>query len=256
VVWFNSHPPDMGNATRRAFNGCLLSQTPQQNYMTATKNSKKLNMEILSNGCLMRISPLGIASLHLSHDQLHAYGRLDCQITNPNQITQDATCAYLSAIKTALETGSLQPTIQSSLRTQNPIVNHIIQSAINATSFDLVPMFKAGKYVMIRPDSAYQGYFGIALFCAFYEISHAKSFMDMMKDIMIHGGDTDTNCAIAGALYGALNGGSHIPKHLIKEIITHPYVREKVYPWGQTSDLLDLAMGLSKLNLAHDKPHV
>jgi hypothetical protein len=60
-----------------------------------------------------------------------------------------------------------------------------------------------------RPPTDYerkQGLVLIALQNAFYQLLHAPSLEERVVDTVRHGGDTDTNGAIAGALLGALLG--------------------------------------------------
>jgi ADP-ribosylglycohydrolase len=60
----------------------------------------------------------------------------------------------------------------------------------------------------------------IALQNAFYQALHAESFEDGVVKTLMHGGDTDTNAAIAGALLGAIHGASAIPCQWKEAILT------------------------------------
>lgn len=248
VTWFNTDPIDLGNSTTRAFSQCKIDYTAEHNYQLVTQSAQKLNVNSLSNGCIMRAAPLGIAGVQWDINELCRVGRLDCQLTNPNLVAQEAVCAYICAIKTGIETGDVNQTIQAAINQSNKdsIVQKTLITATELSTFNKIPLYLDNRMLYVRNDTAYQGYLGINLFNAFHELSHTHDFMDIIKNIMCRGGDTDTNCAVAAALYGAVHGYQNIPKHLIHEITTRPYMRAGIYPWGQTHDIAKVALALTK----------
>jgi ADP-ribosylglycohydrolase len=248
VTWYHSHPVDVGCSTTRALQKTDVELSGATNYSIALKCAKKRNPESLSNGCLMRLAPLGIAGVNWTTDELFRNGRLDCQLTNPNPVAQEAVCLYLGALKMGLETGSFEK-IKNDICGYSSPIKKLIGQAINTPSIGMIPIYEQNKVESVTTDSAYQGHLGVALYSAFYELSHTKNFIDIMTNIMSRGGDTDTNCAIAGALYGAINGYEKIPSYLIEEIL-QPYQRIDKYPWGNTSDLAELALLLCELSPA------
>lgn len=110
-----------------------------------------------------------------------------------------------------------------------PVLFNTISYAIKTPTLETVPLYQQN----MRVDTTHQGYLGIALATAFHELVSGRSFEKMLVSIMSRGGDTDTNCAITGALYGAIKGYQCIPVHLCNQIITRHYPRVKVYPWGK-----------------------
>ena len=243
VTWFHSGSNDIGRATHNAFDH---TQIGLDNYATIIRSSQKLNINRLSNGCLMRISPLGIYGINISQPELEKICRLDTVLTNPNQMTQEAVISYVTAITTAIKTGNLSQVIRKALEVtpKDSLIYRTIGEAINLEGHHQIPLINEGHLTYTVNDSVYQGYVGIALFEAFYEVTHSKDFHHIMKRIMSRGGDTDTNCAITGALYGALHGYRAIPVEYLNAIMSGPYLRHQAYPWGQTHDLPEVALRL------------
>jgi ADP-ribosyl-[dinitrogen reductase] hydrolase len=53
------------------------------------------------------------------------------------------------------------------------------------------------------PNDGYPSYLKIAFIWAFYYLKNNWSYMDALRDILLRGGDTDTNAAIVCGLLGA-----------------------------------------------------
>ena len=208
IKWYKSNPFDIGQTTTHA----LANAT---NYSDIVNNSKQYNKTSLSNGCLMRISPLAIYGLKLSDKLLLQYCYEDTIMTNPNLITIDAVGVYCIAIKTALVTND--KTI-------------IFKKAFAVAKTDKIKTILINSLGDPNPvlESKYIGYVGIALQNAFYELMNGVSFYDSIINIIARGGDTDTNGCIAGALLGAYYGIDGIPKHWISGVKIHN-PRSKIY---------------------------
>jgi ADP-ribosyl-[dinitrogen reductase] hydrolase len=210
LQWFKSNPFDIGRTTSQAFK--LNNNTSGNPYDIIKNNSSTANFDSLSNGCLMRASPLGILG-YFHPDQIHLLAEIDCSLTNPNPMCINAVEIYITAIALAL-----------SNQTNNVIYNNLMNIANdeNATiikaSYTTQIVYKNGKE--IRPDSKQMGYYGIALQNALYHLFHNTSYADAMESTIKLGGDTDTNCCILGGLLGAKYGIDYIPKEWIKSVTT------------------------------------
>ena len=90
----------------------------------------------------------------------------------------------------------------------------------------------------------------IALQNALWQLVHAESLEEAVVDTVMRGGDTDTNAAIAGALYGAVAGMSAIPDQWADCVLNCrpeaglPSVRRPRPEVFWTVDALDLARDL------------
>ena len=74
-----------------------------------------------------------------------------------------------------------------------------------------------------RPPEDYQrnqGWGLIALQNAFYQLLHAPTLVEGVVQTVMHGGDTDTNAAIAGALLGAVHEPEAIPSQWLRRVLS------------------------------------
>lgn len=224
IYWFNSGPFDCGRTTRIA-----LSYT--KCYNDIVLNSKFKNYESLSNGCLMRITPLAIYGCTIKEEKLLQYCKEDCMMTNPNPLCIKAVQFFCISIKTAIFI-------------KNKVLIH--KTAIeNANDITLVKLLESAK---LRPepvyinddyydtDCHYMGYIGIAIQNAFYELLNGNSFDESLINIIKRGGDTDTNACIAGSLLGAYYGYSKINKKWIESIKINPN-RSKKYSFVDLTNI-------------------
>jgi ADP-ribosyl-[dinitrogen reductase] hydrolase len=209
--WYQSGPFDIGEATTRAFSkGC-------------NKNDIKTNASIqsLSNGCLMKMSPLGaLKYLFPTNDfSLKNVAKEVCELTNPNIICIDMSICYLHAINTAIKTGDPKKVyIKALSMAKLPITKMILEDA--KTKYTPVKLINNYNLISeIMPDSSHQGYIGIAFQNAFYHLLNTKNYTDVMIHIIGMGGDTDTNCCIVGALFGACHGVKKIEKDWIISVL-------------------------------------
>jgi len=220
ILWYNSDPIDIGLTTRKAlFNA--------NNYKEIVNNSKKYNMNSLSNGCLMRISPLAIYGLNISNTKLKSHITNNCKMTNPNEIAIDSAIVYVLSIKKAIKFNNKEKIYNFALKTAK--TNTVKQLLKNAKTANFPINIKGTPQ---NPDSSYMGYFGFAFQNAFYQLLNGNNFYDSLIDTISMGGDTDTNGCIAGALLGAYYGYDKIPKEWIKSVDNPIYTvnRLKTYP--------------------------
>ena len=252
-VWFRSPPFDIGITTRNAFAGTKPSQDPSEIYERMVSNSMNNNMDSLSNGCLMRISPLAIAGSQWDEDVLQEVAKLDCALTNPNPIALDSVSVYVTAIRTAILTGDKQTTYKAACKAAtNGVIKQILLAA--KESPDPVAIWPRG-ITDIKPgqkpqtfaatDSQFMGYLGIALQNTFYELLNGNNFETSLVNIISRGGDTDTNGCIAGALLGAVYGYETVPIDWSETVINaETGHRVDEYQYVKSDDLLEVALGL------------
>jgi ADP-ribosyl-[dinitrogen reductase] hydrolase len=239
ATWYNSPPFDIGITTRRAFGMAKLDDEPQDIYETILSSSERGNQGSLSNGCLMRISPLAIAGTQWSLETLQLAAQMDCQLTNPNPVALDAVKVYVTALRTALLTGDIMKTYECAFKAAD---TDDIRDLLTAATERAQPIvLNNGKEV--TADSQFMGYLGVALQLTFYELLHGNDFEHALVNIIGYGGDTDTNGAIAGALFGAIYGYGGIPADWADTVLNAKTDgRVSQYPWVQTSDLPELAI--------------
>jgi ADP-ribosylglycohydrolase len=231
IKWYNSNPIDIGISTRKALNGA-------KNYNDILIRSKKYNMNSLSNGCLMRISPLAIYGINITNTKLKKLVKDNCIMTNPNQITIDATIVYVLAIKDCLKNKKKEEILSNALKNaKTQQVKELLIEALNKKKYSIKIKIN-NKFV--NPDSQqYMGYFGFAFKNAFFQLNNGNDFYNSLIQTIKLGGDTDTNGCIAGALLGAFYGINEIPEEWINTVnnpiytqnrlVDFPYINAKMY---------------------------
>jgi ADP-ribosyl-[dinitrogen reductase] hydrolase len=190
VDWLESAPFDVGNTVAMGLRG-----TP--------------NYDSQANGALMRISPLGIFAANVDEDLAARYAREDAWITHPNEVTQDANVVFVlviaKAIRASVDAGNAY-SMAGQLVDEHGLVDPVKQAITDAGQTPPVSY------------THHQGWVLIALQNAFYQLHNASSFEEALVDTIAQGGDTDTNAAICGALFGAICGVGSIPARWRKVI--------------------------------------
>uniref|UniRef100_A0A0N5AEJ1 ADP-ribosylhydrolase ARH3 n=1 Tax=Syphacia muris TaxID=451379 RepID=A0A0N5AEJ1_9BILA len=204
VQWAQSGPPDIGIATAAALTVGVLFQKTIRTEKKAAENKVIDNVErhnggSLSNGCLMRISPLAVAVSKSSSSMLDAAVEGDCRLTHCNKICFDAVRVYCHAIGSLLNGSSAKKAYSDALSyCRTSVVKDVLVAAEGQ------PKPVKTSCGMVEGDTKCMGYIGVALQSAFFELLHADSFANGILSAVERGGDTDTNGAIVGALLGNL----------------------------------------------------
>lgn len=191
VYWIHSSPFDCGATTSAGLKGFpnVMSQ---------------------ANGALMRISPLGIFGANYSLQQVAEWARQDAAITHPNLVCQHVNALFAMAISRAINMKpaphDLYQTIVTWAEEQaaEPAVLDVIRQAADAPPADYV---------------YHQGWVLIAFHNALWQLLHAPNLEEGVVDTIMHGGDTDTNAAICGALLGAVYGLDAVPIQWVTAVL-------------------------------------
>ncbi len=216
--WFESEPFDCGNTIGSALMGHRDDASE-------------------SNGALMRISPLGIFGARQQSAQVAEWARQDAGITHTHRVCQEANELFCVALSRAILTGE----------EAESLYHDMLGRAEAGFSESLVETVRRARQEAWDEKAIHTGWVLVALQNALWQILHASSFEDAIVDTISHGGDTDTNAAICGALYGAICGLEGIPERWVRSVldcrpeagrpnVRHP--RPAVF-WAQ--DALDLA---------------
>lgn len=217
IQWANSSPFDMGRTTRTALQG-------NDSAEKVLSSVKLFNSASLSNGCLMRVSPLAVfATTHPELDLENACYS-DCLLTHCHPVALDAVYVYCKSIQAALRGKGPKEIYQTAYDSAS---TGLIKSILGASVSKAEPVLLENGSTTVTDDK--MGYLGIALQNSFYELLHAKSFEAGLINIVSRGGDTDTNGAIAGALLGAYYGKQKIPDYWV-EAVQMKNPRTEKYP--------------------------
>ncbi len=183
VFWLESGPFDCGGTIYRGLRG-------------------RTNPDSQANGALMRISPLGIFGAR--HDLRHVadWARQDAALTHPHPVCLQANTLFAMAVSQGIRTGCdpndlyrLVADWAKELGVEDSLIDTVHRAAESPPS----------DYVSL------QGWVLKAFQNALWQLTHASNLEEAVVDTVMHGGDTDTNAAICGALLGAVYGRDAIP---------------------------------------------
>ena len=232
VRWMNSDPIDLGGTTASGLSGMP-------------------NPSSQANGALMRVSPLAMACVKVDEATAVQWLRADAELTHPHELCQQANVIYGLLIRYML----LAP-------------NELTDQELYDAALDFVARFELTlvddivREARTQPPSEYfhqMGWVRIALHNALYHLFTAEEgaapgpdqglhpslahWRRAVHETVMHGGDTDTNGAIVGALVGARYAGDVIPQQWLLTVKgAYPGRRPSEYWAGPAERLLaDLA---------------
>jgi len=160
-----------------------------------------------SNGSLMRIAPLALAGVvNQGDDAVFRYAAQASEITHRNDLAIILCATYTVVLHCCLED---KPWSITGLLSTRYIASNARCSAANLVQAVYeYPMLDIG----LKRGAALET-FRLAL-CAMVVADGVPkdNFRAGMEWVILQGGDTDTNAAVAGALLGARYGASGIPK--------------------------------------------
>jgi ADP-ribosylglycohydrolase len=223
VAWAKSDPFDIGNNTSYIFGNPKNTGSESAKLLAYEFNKKcktKFNSDNLSNGCLMRLSPICICVSKLFSQNKYDYDKIkdivsqDTKLSHSSNTTLIATTTYVYLVAGNIAHGinnfqkTLDLVIESAARDQE--IRRIVNGAIN-------------KDRMSPPPTEKIGYLGTALHLAVLrsiQIARQQmSFHRAITSVIELGGDTDTNGAIVGAAIAPLVSKDAIPIQWINSVL-------------------------------------
>jgi ADP-ribosylglycohydrolase/fructose-1,6-bisphosphatase/inositol monophosphatase family enzyme len=224
VEWYRSKPFDIGTTTTRG--------------IQALAAGKRSSSESESNGALMRVSPVGIFAAG-EPKKAAQFAATDARLTHPSPVCQAASAAYAAAIAVAIQGGGIDD----------------IWTAAHEHAGDLIGSEAVRERLVaartnVPSDFQHQmGWVLTAFQNAFYWLLSGADLADAVIQTVGHGGDTDTNAAVCGALLGAAQGRDAVPLQWRNAVLTCRPVRapDIYHPRPSTywpDDALELAEAL------------
>ncbi len=210
--WYHSRPFDVGNTTRRALSA--IQQDDLRTGRAAEAASRAANVTSQSNGSMMRISPLAIFGWSLLPTTLAGFAADDTNLTNPNQVSREATGLYIVTIAASIRE-QLDCAAAFAFATQWA-EEHCHEMEV------LARVHAAASHPPSAAESSggKQGWVVVALQHALHQLAIGASLEDGVVNTVRAGGDTDTNGAICGALLGAVWGRDAIPLQWRRAVLT------------------------------------
>jgi len=155
-------------------------------------------MGSLANGGLMRATPLCVWAHRLPPEAAGAAGAADSSLSHPAPVAAAANAAYVAAVAWLVANGG---DAQGALAAA--------ERALTASGPDADEpraWLAAARVGTVVPSHPQAGYVKIAFSHAFRHLAARTPFRAALEEVLLAGGDTDTNAAIVGGMLGALHG--------------------------------------------------
>ena len=168
--WLDSWPPDIGNTTRNA----LSSGQAQPS---------------LSNGSLMRCSPLAIYGVNLDDDNLFDQVIVDdVNCVHSKYAVSEAVKCYVYCLRNLIRTGDVKESVELAYtKTEHKLVKAWIECS---KKDDRYPVFLENYELMKSADGRGQGYVGLAFQLSMFQLQNSIDLESSMIEILSQGGDT------------------------------------------------------------------
>lgn len=206
--WYHSRPFDMGNTCAKAF-----SVIPRKDGYLANRM-----MQIVSNasdvseanGAAMRCVPIAIWSIGQPCAIIAHNAKLDSMLSHPSQVCQDCNAIIVLAIEYLIRNSG---DYEGSIEYLNDYVLNNITSTVKYwycnDSLD-ISQLDCSKNI---------GWVKWAFIQTIYYLRNNISYETAIKEVLMRGGDTDTNACICGGVLGALHGIDKIPKYMLDPVM-------------------------------------
>ena len=201
--WYASAPFDCGHTIALAFGAAASAVTNPARVARA-----KADRASQGNGSLMRIAPIGVWAR--DPDEAARVASEDSALSHPHPVCRTACAAYAGAIAAGLAGADRRGMMDTALR--------IAEAARAAPVLAVLRQARAG--VAPAEFQHQMGWVLIALHNAFFHLAAGTAAEPALIWTVAQGGDSDTNCAIAGALMGAADGRASLPVRWIMPVLT------------------------------------
>lgn len=142
----------------------------------------------------MRLTPFAVWAHKLPKDELFIAVKLQTMMTHSNDVAIEASYLYCYAIGLLINGYSPQETFNmTKAEVKTPQIQEWFTNEIES----------ADKSALVPASPKKIGHLKIAFVWAFYYLKNEWTYDDAIRDMLLQGGDTDTNAAIVGGLLGA-----------------------------------------------------
>ncbi len=232
--WYASKPFDCGHTIGIAFAAAASAAGDKARAARSTADRGSQ-----SNGSLMRIAPIGVWAG--DPDQAAATASEDSALSHPHPVCRSSCACFAAAITAALLGADRREMMETALR---------VADASGPEAAPVAAALRRAAAGVAPTEFQHQmGWVLIALQNAFFHLAAGTAVEPALIATVGHGGDTDTNAAIAGALLGAADGRASLPVRWVLPVLTcrpdarlHPARPRPDEYWPD--DLLDLTEAL------------
>ncbi|TNV78765.1 hypothetical protein FGO68_gene2351 [Halteria grandinella] len=212
-IWYQSMPFDIGTTTSSA-----LSAIDTDNLDARMSYVQTSKINSLSNGCLMRKTPLAVWGYKLNKQDLYAAVKLETAFTHSRELAIGACYLYCYAIGQLIQ-GKAAKEVFEEVLDESAKFDQWSDYAENGKCLRQYLEEAKGHARNLHNPMDNMGFLKIAFQWAFHYLYHDVSYHDAQWDILNRGGDTDTNAAIIGGLLGARDGKERLNQNQVKKVL-------------------------------------
>ena len=203
--WIQSKPFDLGGTLRKSLPKACNMQVHQAEMV---RRGAKLSASSQSNGCLMRISPLAVWCRNLSLPETFRAVCEEVKLTHPNETVLLVCSFYVIAVGFLVRTGNREAAYRDT--------KEFFNDKANAELREWIGLIEAENCALAVNKAS--GWCKIAFVYGFRYLLAGMNYYQALYEIMIQGGDTDTNSCIIGALIAAADGFSALDQEKVNKV--------------------------------------
>jgi ADP-ribosyl-[dinitrogen reductase] hydrolase len=209
VAWNRTAPPGRGKSTEIALDVAATLNPLTDDFSAGGKEAFR-QIGKAGNGSLMRCAPIGLM-YHANPTKLLQASLESCQITHFAPAAQASTVAYGRILAAAVR-GELGN--QASRRACYEAAAREVEliSSETAAAIRSVPTLRV-EDIGLQPNTLNTLKMALWAFDRFTDAEEA------LVTVVNAGGDTDTNAAVAGALFGAQYGSQAFPQRWVNALL-------------------------------------
>ncbi len=168
-----------------------------------------------ANGSLMRTSIL--ATLKKKYNEILKYTEIISQVTHYSEL-----CTIACQVQVTLLLGVLYDIDENK-------IYKLVEKLVNKNEESLKYYNKSNNLDLIILNDTTMGYCMKTMAVGLWSYRNRdRPFLCIMGEIIYRGGDTDTNCCVAGAIIGAYKGIENIPEEWINKMPHINWLKEKI----------------------------
>ena len=206
-----------------------------------------------SNGCVMRVAPVGIIGARLGSDSTIALAAEQARLTHFDPAAAVGAALVAELIRHIIVTGEFRGVAESVLD------RFAAEGHFDAAVVDGYRPFVAGSFDPLAPGLPGNGSVWTTVGQALWAVRTTSTFEQAMRAVIDLGGDTDTVAAVAGSIAGALHGVQRIPVRWTTYV--HGYLRmpdgsQKEYRMQDLIDVARMLVGKEASRMSYVEPPV
>ena len=226
--------------------GIVLSQ--QSRHGAAERAHLRQNGRSASNGCIMRIGPVGIWGVAAGRERTIEAAAEQAALTHFDPAAAAGAAITAEIIRRVILSGDIIGVAEDVV---SELMSHPVLGPAVAR---YAPLVSTGWVPGADPAEPSNGSVWTAFAQALWAVRTTSNFEDAMIAAIELGGDTDTVAAIAGSMAGALYGAQRIPVRWVSCVHGSLTTVDGTRRTYRSQELLDLARLLLGKKASHVSP--